>query len=301
MLIDIFDVEHGGCAVITSPTGEKLMLDCGHSSSSGWRPSGEFLNQSIETLMLLNLDEDHVSDFPNLFKNCSIRSLITNPSISDTALLSMKQAGMGVGVESVYNSIKQNGPGFLGDCYTPLGGIHWHIFWNRYGLDFTDTNNLSLAAFISFGGFTILFGGDMERHGWENLLRLNTFRQRLRDVKVYVASHHGRENGKSEELMALMRPEAIVFSDDSITFETQRGADWYRHRALGIPDVSSGISPIYAPTRKLVTTRKDGHIRIFTKPSGRYLLTWSGKQTANTNSNNHKSIQSNPIFNRNLV
>jgi hypothetical protein len=52
-----------------------------------------------------------------------------------------------------------------------------------------------LALFVSFGGSTVLAGGDMEEKGWKNLLPNPAFVARLAEVNVYVASHHGRDNG----------------------------------------------------------------------------------------------------------
>jgi hypothetical protein len=49
--------------------------------------------------------------------------------------------------------------------------------------------------FVSFGGSTVLAGGDMEEKGWKNLLPNPAFVARLAEVNVYVASHHGRDNG----------------------------------------------------------------------------------------------------------
>ena len=39
MKVEIFDVEHGGCAFITANSGARMLIDCGSNSSTGWRPS----------------------------------------------------------------------------------------------------------------------------------------------------------------------------------------------------------------------------------------------------------------------
>jgi hypothetical protein len=45
MRVDIFDVGHGQCAVVTAPNGRRVMLDCGDrwGERSFWTPSLHYL------------------------------------------------------------------------------------------------------------------------------------------------------------------------------------------------------------------------------------------------------------------
>lgn len=281
MQIDIHDVGHGGCAVVTGPDGCRLMLDCGFNGSDPWFPSVAYNGQRIDTLMLMNLDEDHCDDLAYVWRDCPIGAIVSNPTVSGPALRAMKaKCGMRNGVETAAALLERFGPGFVGDWKNDLGGVRWHAFWNRYGLDFRDTNNLSLAAFVTFGNFTILFGGDMERAGWGRLLESAGFRARLPSVSVYVASHHGRENGCCEELFRLCRPELVVFSDGSKQHGTQETSGWYSNRTTGIPDLSRAGGLLGPPRRKVMTTRSDGSIRIAVEVDGRYLVTPSKRTPA---------------------
>ena len=38
MKVHVFDVEHGNCMLVEFPFGERMMIDCGHNSISGWGP-----------------------------------------------------------------------------------------------------------------------------------------------------------------------------------------------------------------------------------------------------------------------
>ena len=272
MKVRIHNVDHGACAVLTAPNGKRLMIDCGRSLVRSWYPSIAHFGQRIDTLILQNLDEDHVEDLPNVWRYCSIGAVVSNPTIDAVALLSMKPKGMRAGVRRVFDVLLAGGEAIIGNWNADLGGIGWHVFWNVYGRDFTDTNNLSLATFVTFGGFTILFGGDMECAGWEALLRLPAFRARLREVKVFVASHHGRENGCCDRLFAWMRPELVIFSDGAIQYGTQeRTTSWYAARTLGIPDYDRPQGLGWG-ARKVMTTRYDGTLTIGVKTNGTYLV-----------------------------
>ncbi len=67
MFLDIYDVEHGACALITTSNGRRVLIDSGHNGGTGWRP-GTFLRNAgiaeIDRLCVTNYDEDHVSGLP---------------------------------------------------------------------------------------------------------------------------------------------------------------------------------------------------------------------------------------------
>ncbi|GAA0732167.1 ComEC/Rec2 family competence protein [Sphingomonas japonica] len=279
MRIDIHDVDHGGCTVITGPAGHRLMLDCGLCSDGPWYPSIAYKGERIDTLMLMNLDEDHCEDLPYLWRDCPIGGLVSNPTVDARALKSMKaECGMRAGVATATDILQRLGPGFLGNWSNDLGGVGWQVFWNRHGVDFTDTNNLSLAAFVQFGGFTILFGGDLERAGWRQLLKNPTFRAKLATTNVYVASHHGRENGCCDEVFDFCRPELVIFSDGRKQYGTQETRDWYARRTRGIPDLGAPAGLLGQPLRKVMTTRRDGTITIEVATDGRFLVSKSREE-----------------------
>ena len=159
------------------------------------------------------------------------------------------------------------GSGLIGTAAC-VGDFEVCWYCNRYGHHFTDTNNLSVATFIRFGSFSILFAGDLEADGWESLLRLPSFRDRLATVRVLVASHHGRKNGQCEEVFNIVRPEFVIFSDDAIQHDTQKTDAWYRNRVLGIPDLFASPRGLGLPKRHVLTTRRDGTIRLQITPEG---------------------------------
>lgn len=255
------------------------MMDCGLNAARGWYPSVAYGGQRIDTLMLMNLDEDHCEDLPYLWGACPIGAIVSNPTVNGWALRQIKaQNGMRQGVAKALEIFEGHGAGMIGDWQNDLGGVGWHVFWNRYGSDFWDTNNLSMAAFVRFGSFTMLYGGDMERAGWRRLLTNRTFRLCLAETKVYLASHHGRENGCCDELFDLFRPELVIVSDDTKAHGTQETNGWYARRAIGIPDLQQPSSLAGRPLRKVMTTRRDGSISINVGDDGRYLVTASRTQ-----------------------
>lgn len=282
MRIEVHDVDHGGCAVVTGPHGHRLMLDCGLSAGRSWFPSIAYGGHRIDTLMLTNLDEDHCEDLKYLWESCPLGAIVSNPTVGAPALRAMKaECGMRGGVTKASEILDTFGHGLIGTWAHDLGGVQWFAFWNRYGADFTDTNNLSLAVLVCFGPFTMLFGGDMEQVGWLKLITRPDFRALLSRTQVYVASHHGRENGCCNEMFDLFKPQLVLFSDGPKQHETQETHAWYRSRTTGIPDYSRRGGVIGQPLRRVMTTRKDGTITIDVKVDGAFLVTPSKKRAAN--------------------
>ena len=183
MEIRIFDVEHGGCALVTADTGAHMLIDCGHNGTTGWRPSLYLRALGVthlEQLIVTNYDEDHVSDLENLARTVSFGFLLSNPSVSGSDLQRLKRRnGIGRGIATLAH-LKDN---FFGPAGAVVGGgpnfgnLSIRAFWNVYPWDFDDENNLSLVVILKAYGLTICFPGDMEVAGWKSLLRNLAFVQ----------------------------------------------------------------------------------------------------------------------------
>lgn len=266
MIVEVFDVELGQCIAIHCPNGKKVLIDAGHNASRPWHPSTHFRGQEIERLIISNYDEDHLSDFINLKELSSIRTIYRNTSVTSSALAAMKTtAGMGYGTRAMYKWLKLvEGPSGVPIQPADMAGVSISHYWNPYGA-FTDTNNLSLVSFISYGSFTILIPGDLEIAGWRELLKMTNFRNELTKVNVFLASHHGRENGCCEQVFNHCAPQAVIISDSYMQHGTQETANWYSSRV-------SGCRTIGQTERKVLTTRNDGHITLGVQIDGHWSI-----------------------------
>jgi beta-lactamase superfamily II metal-dependent hydrolase len=267
MRIEVFNVGHGQCAVITAPNGRRMMLDCGDrwGDDRFWMPSLHFFRQTIDLLALMNLDEDHLSDFKNVMQDCMVTWILSNPTVGPREFAVLKKNGMGPAAQAV--------AAWLAQPKSPLPGaqldfgnvqIRWYYPFFITGAE-NKTNDLSLAVIVQFGTFKILFAGDLEVAGWRRLLTIPAFRQDVRDVSVFVASHHGRESGCSTELFELLRPQLVIISDDERQYDSQDTDDWYRTRCSGAAFVTN-------ERRYVATTRKDGSMRIDVTAGGRWTI-----------------------------
>ncbi len=269
-LLQVFDVEHGACALLTMPSQAgfmRMMIDCGHNASSGFAPGSHLRKlhaSKLEQLVITNYDEDHVSGFPNLeASGIEIQWLMRNPSVTAGDIRSLKsEDGMGRGIDALVTAL--NRPKTAAQIIYPAAepvfpGVQHAAFWNVYRVSrFDDENNLSLVFFLNVHGVHFMFPGDMECAGFENLLAGNQdFRAWVAKTDVLMASHHGRENGICPDMFDRhgCKPTLVVISDDYKQYSTQETTAYYASKASGITGFRSEQG-----RRRVLTTRSDGEI-----------------------------------------
>ncbi|MDT0136970.1 MBL fold metallo-hydrolase [Acidovorax sp. PRC11] len=275
MLLRVWDVQHGACAMlhhqINGSAGRLAMIDSGCTAT--WRPSTFIKHglgrQRLDYLFITNADQDHMSDLQGLWdEGIHVPVWHRNPSPSADNWRDMKLTG-GPLTDDARRFIA-NCDEFRGPPAEPfnlnMGGITCTTFYNPYP-QFTNTNDLSLAVFVEFDDFKILFPGDLEKPGWRALLQRPDFCTKLRDTNILMASHHGRESGFCPEIFDYFTPDAVVVSDKPIEHETQKMGPDYRRvvRDRGVRVRSTGRD------RRVLTTRRDGWIQ-FTVSDGSYFI-----------------------------
>ncbi len=253
MRFTVLDVGHGFCAYLLADNRNLMMFDCGHKADPLVRPSDHLYDQgqrSIEYLFITNYDEDHISDLPNIQRKLRARILYRNKTITPSQLRQLKkQSGPITEAMEILLGIMEE---YTHDVSDPpeFPDVNWDTFCNRYVDDFEDTNNISLVTFLHCRGLNVIIPGDLETAGWEKLLQNTTFCARLREVDVFIASHHGRQNGYCEDVFNFCTPNVIVFSDGPKKYATQEMVDKYAKHARG--------TTFNGQTRYVLTTRNDG-------------------------------------------
>lgn len=275
MRVIIFNVEHGACALVQSPNnGPILLIDCGTNTTTGWTPAdwipARLNRRRIDYLIITNTDQDHYANLAKVREKLGIGAFWNNKSVTPDIFNALKsQSGLLSADAQAWHAMiagasPSSGPGFNDS----MNGVTLEIFYNNYP-EFDDFNNLSLAAFVSYGGFKICFPGDLEEKGWKALLKREAFRKAWDGTNILVASHHGRASGYCGELFDHGRPEAVVVSDKRIVHTTQSTTPQYQDCLRG-----DGIN-VRSVDRKrhVLTTRKDGNIVFDVAANGSYHVT----------------------------
>jgi beta-lactamase superfamily II metal-dependent hydrolase len=253
----ILDVGHGLCAYAQdSANGALLVFDCGHKElPEVVRPStiipgaGQY-GARIERLFISNYDQDHISDLPGLRQSFKIKCFHRNRTLTAQQLRGLKmQSGP---ITGAMNELLDMHHTYTGpDEALPTPNIDWELFNNPYPA-IADANNLSMVTVLNVNGLRILLPGDLEHPGWMMLLNDAGFRSAIaRGIDIFVASHHGRENGYCREVFdCIGQVDVVVFSDSPVKCATQEMANVYSQHARGIS--------FNGEMRYVLSTRKDG-------------------------------------------
>lgn len=252
---EILNVEHGFCAYAVGGDGGVFLFDCGHGSAS--RPSFYLPAlgiTSIRRFFVTNYDEDHISDLLAVRSNLYIEILTRNASLTSAQIRLLKAPPISPAMNELLLMIDSFTGGVSPQHLEPLG-LSARVFYNSYPA-FTETNNLSLLIFLDVGGVSFVIPGDLQQDGWLCLLGNLEVRRLLARVNIFIASHHGRENGYCKEVFDYCKPSLIVMSDSAIEHDTQKMASVYSQHAQG-QWFNAGSGQQW---RKVVTTRNDGNI-----------------------------------------
>lgn len=271
MRLEIFNVEHGGCALLTCDNGFRVMIDCGHNATTGWYPGDYLASRGIrhlDVLAVTNYDQDHISGYINLRTRVTIGSIWRNTSVTPQTIHQLK-SDVGTVSREMDLFIKDIGGGIFGPPGAAgqpaqIPGAEYNLHCNNYPV-FDDENNLSMAVYLNINGVTFLFPGDLERAGWTTLLANDIpLRRAVVNLDVLVASHHGRENGIYPALFDAYRcnPKIVVISDDYMQYDTQQTTSYYALKCKGISTFRN------QGPRKVLTTRRDGNLT----------FVWDGRQ-----------------------
>ena len=276
MKVEIFDVQHGFCALVTTPGQNTILMDCGSSAGQSlltyWQPGWMLASRGIRTvdeLIVSHADDDHLRGFPSLNRyNVNVHWVSTNPDLSPQTIRSLKPEAPREPVEQFLRHLhRQRQSSNPRSLFIPMGPPEHDItvdkYWVRHspGSSIQDLNNLSLVTFISYQGLRIIFPGDIEEPAWRILLGSHEFKQRLQTVNVFVAPHHGRKNGYFGEVFRYCSPDLVVFSDKAVQHDTQETASLYGQHTRG---VNFGNQR----TKRVLTTRNNGTITFASQPRG---------------------------------
>lgn len=254
--LDIFDVEHGSCALFTADTGTTMLIDCGKNSSTGWSPTVELTNRNsshLDLLAVTNFDEDHANGLPELrASHIKIGALWWAKNVDPDHILQLKsETGVGAGISELVTMAKA----YTQSLAAPIdfGNLEKKLFCNS-AQEFDDENNLSGLIVLIVNGKKIIFPGDIEKPGFDRLMMRQDFREYVSNATILVAPHHGRESSIHHEFLELVSPIWTIISDCGYKYDTQHTIPTYEQ-------YSSGYE-FRGRHRKVLTTRNDGTINI---------------------------------------
>lgn len=265
----VFDVEHGFCAFVKSPTGETLMIDCGRKKSFSpvvYVIDNELGGARLTQLIVTHPHDDHIEDIESVTSKLPPRILHrqrydwekVKESEADYDNLDHYSAW-----QETYNA--------------PAPAVNWGMDIKVFYLTPAQAQTLNQDNWVNNSGMVIVvtitgtkfrekfvFGADVETDGFGELLKSPAFRQAVAGADFYIASHHGHSSGFSTELYAAMGKPILnlisVTSGDEHVDARYASAEY----ALG--------TKVDGEERYSLTTRTDGSIFIDIDDEGRFYV-----------------------------
>lgn len=211
LTITMLDVGQGDCFVLEEKAGGVYLVDGG---STDIKEVGKFRIlpflkakgiTSIQGVFVSHMDSDHISGIKELLDSVREGEFQINgvylPGISnkDDAYLSLEEQITQLGIPIVYMTRGME----LSD-----GEITLHILQPKEEEYYEDRNEASMVFQLDYQEFTMLFTGDIEGQGEEELLENGV----LQDIDVLKVAHHGSEYTMSSETLKRLAPEAALIS-----------------------------------------------------------------------------------------
>ena len=253
-----FDVKHGNCHAIWSPSGKLVVIDIG--TSDDFSPMKWMKSQNITTidyLILTHPHDDHLRGFTEL-DGMAVK-VFHRPRNIPTNLIAELDADLKNAWERYdahYIAPVQDACKFYDVSSAAFDGLSLQFFGGKS--DSVNLNNFSVVTVLDYAGLKVVFPGDLENLGWTDLLKNDAFKRAIQGTNILVAAHHGREAGWCAELFDHISPQLILVSDHSET-ETSYVAS-YSQKARGAKVSSKATNEIRS--RNVVSTRDNGHIDI---------------------------------------
>ena len=210
----------GDCTYINAG-GIDILIDAGSKTSSIPTISA-YLNQYVtdgilEYVIVTHAHQDHYAGFATSEKQDSLFDLYECEVIIDFAQTNQKETA------TMYsNYIRERDDEIANgavhytakDCMTQ--GLNVFDLGNRIELEILDSyyyyqkdssgeNNHSVCCMINQGDNHFLFTGDLEESGEEKLVELN----KLPQVTLYKAGHHGSKTSSNEVLLSAIQPQIV--------------------------------------------------------------------------------------------
>lgn len=211
--LTFLDVGQGDCACIQTASGTCYLIDGGSTTVSkvGKYRILPFLKASgirrLQGIFVSHMDQDHVNGIQELLEmvktketQLKVERLFLSKCAGTTKELEkLENLGKQAGCQVVYiqKGSKIRDEDLLIECLGP-------------GQIYEDSNESSLVLHVSQGDFDVLFTGDVEGKGEEQVLEL--LQECSVTWEVLKVAHHGSKNSSKETFLDCVKPKQAVIS-----------------------------------------------------------------------------------------
>ena len=270
-----WDVQHGHCTYLKTPNNRHILIDLGIGSyddnNQKFSPILHLKNNygvnQVDFVGITHPHLDHIDDILNFEsvnpKVFSRARHITNAEVMD----GVREQDNAKFKKYCELNDRYNGQ-ILDDSPNNInnenfwGGVKVKMF-SPTGCDKKNFNNHSIIFVFEYLKTKIVIPGDNEKCSFEELMKLDSFKDAVRNSEILLAPHHGRETGYYGEFVDLVNPLLTIVSDGRFCDTSANGRYSAKSRGWDVLKKSNGNHT----TRKCMTTNSDGEIFATIYPS----------------------------------
>jgi len=254
--LDIYwiDVEGGAATLIVSPTGESLLVDAGFAGNGD--RDAQRIAQAVVTAGVTRIDHlvithyhgDHFGGVPALAKLMPVRNFYDHGDTIEPRGAAQFDAYLALAGRK-RTVLKPGDKIFLGNIELSIVSAAGKVIENRLERGFfmtrcesaeykavdTTENGQSVGFLLSYGTFSFLDLGDLT---WDREMELACPVNKLGEVSLLQATHHGFSDGKSgaPALVWSLRPQVVVVNNGARKGFSNDGYDVLRG-IMGLEDI----------------------------------------------------------------
>ena len=217
--ITMLDVGQGDCICLTEDGGMNLLIDGGSSDKSNvaeYQIMPYLKHEGVsylDAVVVTHPDSDHIS---------GIRELLEQPETDRIAVGALYLPDVGeTGRNEAYHDLEDAAGRagadvrYLGRGDTlKFGKVMLICIHPETGWDTEDVNAYSTVLYLTYGGFSALFTGDLEGEGEDRVTKtMQDLKNRgLRGVTLLKVAHHGSGNSTGGDFLNAVEPKIALIS-----------------------------------------------------------------------------------------
>lgn len=209
--IHFIDVGQGDSCLILTPSNRTILIDGGGSKDSEEFDVGKstllpyLLDRKVskvDYMMISHFDADHMGSFITVLQNIKVGKLIISKQPKNSnEFMNIMQIVKSKNIEIVVVKAK--------DKIHIENNVVLEILYPEKELKFSDLNNNSIVAKLIYGGFSMLFTGDIEKEAEGQILKQYKDTNILNSTILKVA-HHGSKTSSTDEFIESVNPKIAL-------------------------------------------------------------------------------------------
>lgn len=209
--IYFIDVGQGDSCLILTPSNKTILIDGGGSKDSEEFDVGKstllpyLLDRKvskIDYMMISHFDADHMGSFVTVLQNIKVGKLIISKQVKNSnEFMNIIQIVKNKNIEVVVVKAE--------DKIHIENNVVLEILYPEKELKFSDLNNNSIVAKLVYGGFSMLFTGDIEKEAEGQILKEYKDTNILNSTVLKVA-HHGSKTSSTDEFIEFVNPKIAL-------------------------------------------------------------------------------------------